>query len=183
MERFEGCAVLGASETSEPGGWERTALEARPRLVSIAFRVVRDGGDAEDAADEAIARLARERRAGVRFSDPEAWLVRTTLRLALDRARHFVRRVRKLRDLHARRREAPDPGDEAHRAELREEIWREILTLSEKRREVLVLRDMEGLAFAEIARILGIGESTARAHVYAAREKLRRKLRRFRRDP
>ncbi len=176
--------MLGRRKTRDSidetaGEWERRALEARPRLVSIAERVLRHRGDAEDTADEAISRLARELRGGVQFVEIEPWLVRTTLHLAIDRARQWVRRNAKLHDLWRSRRAESDPRAEAEKAEAREEVWRRILELPEKRQQVVVLRDMEGLAYAEVARILGIRESTARAHVYAAREELRRKLARY----
>ncbi|MCA8961554.1 MAG: hypothetical protein KDC38_13610, partial [Planctomycetes bacterium] len=78
--------------------WWATALSARPRLISVARRVVRDPAEAEDVADEAIARLAAEfdrpTIALVPIDNVVGWLHRTAVRLATDRARHWLRRQR-----------------------------------------------------------------------------------------
>jgi len=170
----------------EPGSagpsiaWEAAALGARPRLVSAARRILRDPADAEDAADEAIARLLGELRTGVRILDPEPWLYRTTLRLAIDRARRWALARGKLRDVAGRREPTfRDPHDAARSAEARDEVWRRILELPDRQQEIVILRDMEGLPFREVARLLGIAESSARSQGWAARETLRRKLERF----
>ena len=166
-------------------------MAVRERLVSVAFRVVRDDGDAADAADEAIARLAEVMDRGERV-EVEPWLVRTALRLAIDRARAVARRARLARDVARRGAESSagdgagamgeDPAGALLRVEARERVWQELLELPEKRQRVVVLRDMEGLAFAEIARLLGIRESTARVHAMEGREELRRRLARYRRE-
>lgn len=162
--------------------WDRVAIAARGRIVSVARRVLRSAADAEDAADEAIARLTCAVRIdGHRVVDAEAWLVRTVLRVAIDRARQWVRRTQGLRDVYETRPrgESEDPREVVERLEAREEVWRCILALPERRQQVIVLRDMEGCSFDEVARVLGIGESTARAHAYAGREELRRMLERW----
>ena len=183
--------LLGSRQRNEPSSWERAALAVRERLVSVAFRVVRDDGDAADAADEAIARLAEVMDRGERV-EVEPWLVRTALRLAIDRARAVARRARLARDVARRGAESSagdgagamgeDPAGALLRVEARERVWQELLELPEKRQRVVVLRDMEGLAFAEIARLLGIRESTARVHAMEGREELRRRLARYRRE-
>ena len=57
----------------------------RRRMLDLAFRMLLDFRDAEDAVQEAFARLARTDLAGL--DDPEAWLVVVTSRLCLDRIR------------------------------------------------------------------------------------------------
>lgn len=184
--RSPGSVPKGAPPGETPSSWEHAAVAFRGRLVSVARRVLRNRADAEETADEAIARLARSVAAGRGPDDIEAWLVRTALRLAIDAARTRARRRRHLpvvaaSDPEAVGRTDEDPRAAAEREELREEVWRRVLELSRMRRQVTVLRDMEGMAFADIARCLGIRESTARAHAWAAREVLRRKLERYRR--
>ncbi len=171
---------------SEIPAWERDAIAFRGRLVSVASRVLRNRTDAEETADEAIARLAKAASASRLPDDVEGWLVRTALRIAIDAARTRARRRRHLpvvaaSDPDAAGRAGDDPRASAEREELREEVWRRVLELPRMRRQVVVLRDMEGMAFADIARCLGIRESTARAHAWAGREALRRKLERYRR--
>ncbi len=157
--------------------WEQEALQARPRLVSIAKRVVRRTSSAEDAADEAIARLTREVETNRRPDHAEAWLCRAVLRIAIDETRRLERQGRHLESYSAMVPPSRDgPQESLQRVEMREQVWRALLDLPEKQHQVMVLRQMEALTYAEIARLLEITESTARAHVSAGRETLRKKL-------
>ena len=159
------------------GSWEHDALEHRPRLVSLARRVVRQSAEAEEIADEAMARLVSEHRGGTPPREAAAWLHRTVLRLAIDSARRNARRGRHLERIsHEQSTVSPDPSESTERNELREAVWRGLLELPRRQQEVMILHELEGLGYAEVAKVVGIEESTARAHAYAAREALRRKL-------
>ncbi len=141
----------------------------------MARRVVRDASEAEDVADEAIARLTTEIQAGNRIDNIPAWLSRTALRVAVDRARAWVRRNRpEWLSIAASR--ASEVGKALERTEVQERVWRHLLELPARQREVLVLHQMEGLSYREIADLLDVSESTARVHGHAGREALRQKL-------
>ena len=146
----------------------------RSQLISVARRIVRDGGEAEDVADEAIARLVAEQRDGRTIDSVPAWLHRITLRLAVDRARAWVRRQRPewQHDV-ARRPASPDPAAALESTEMRERVWLAILALPDRPRDALILRQMEGLDYAQVAAHLGVSEATARTHVHTARLRLR----------
>ena len=164
--------------------WEQEAVRLRPRLVSVARRVVRNAPEAEDAADEALARLVRERQGDNPPARVTPWLHRTVLRIAIDRARAWVRRQDARHEVgrHAQR-PSPGPEEEAQRRELREAVWRCVLELPPRQRQVIVLHQMEGLPYGEVAELLDIAEATARAHAHAARETLRHKLASWKREP
>ena len=160
------------------GGWESRISELRPRLVSVARRVVRDRHEAEDVADEVIGRLLALGPDADELRNVDAWLHRATLSLAIDRARSWVRRQKKLAELARREAASPAPPEDAVLGgERREAVWQALLDLPRRQQQVMVLREMEGLAYAEVAARLGLEESTTRAHAHAARETLRRKLR------
>lgn len=166
---------------SETKSWEREALAHRPRLVSLARRVVRQRAEAEEIVDEAMARLAREHSASHHGAEPPRepvpWLHRTVLRLAIDSARRNARRGRHLERIsYERAASAPDPSEGSQRRELREAVWRGLLELPRRQQEVMILHEIEGLGYGEVAKLTGMEESTARAHAHAAREALRRKL-------
>ena len=61
-------------------------------------------------------------------------------------------------------------------SELRTRLQREILELVETLRAPLVLHDVEGLPYAEIARVLGVAEGTVKSRIHRARRALRRQL-------
>ena len=66
-----------------------------------------------------------------------------------------------------------DPAVIAERHELRRQVWRAISDLGEAHRETLVLRDYHGLAYREIAEVLGIPMGTVMSRLHAARRQLR----------
>ena len=94
-------------------------------------------------------------------------------------ARAWLRRQRPewLSEVARRRTPSLDPSELAERAELRDRIWVHLLELPERQREAVVLHEMEGLSYPEIADRWGTTASTVRAHAHAARQALQRKLR------
>ena len=152
----------------------REALQSRSTLVSVARRVLRNRDDAEGVVDECLSLLLDpEVATGVRKLGP--WLHRTVLHRAIDRARAWIRQQERLR-AHPSAREPRSPADEVERAEKREAVWRHLLELPPRQREVLVLREMEGLSYAEVSERLEIDPATARVHAHAGRRELRRRL-------
>ena len=100
------------------------------------------------------------------------------LRIAIDQARAIARRG-PTTSLAADPVAADDPVDDAERNEVRDAVWRELVRLPRKQQAALVMHDLDGYEYAEVARLLDVREKTARAHVFAARERLRRRLKRL----
>ena len=73
----------------------------------------------------------------------------------------------------------PGPGDELERSELSAALHRAIAELPDERRIVIVLRDLEGLAYEEIAAALDLELGTVRSRLHRARMDLKEKLERF----
>ena len=71
----------------------------------------------------------------------------------------------------------PSPHEEAERADTRRRLEAALATLTDVRREVVLLHDLEGWSHREIAGHLGLAEGTVRAHLFWARRALREKLR------
>ncbi len=173
---------MTAEQKAAPGRrerhvWYAVALGLRSKLASLARRVVRDPSEAEEVVDEALARLVQVAETDGLPDEIGGWLHRTSLRIAIDRARHWVRRQRPEWLYSVGQRPAVlSPSEELERQEAREAVWHAILELPPRQREVIILHEMENLSYAEVGELLQIAESTARAHAHAAREELRRKL-------
>src|SRR6186713_2982394 len=119
--------------------FEVRLLESSTLAFRVAFSVLRHREDAEDVAQEALAkayRSFRQLRDRDRF---RAWLVRMTWRLALDRQRADRRRF--AREDRARPDETVQPQVEA--AERARLLWRAIDGLPEKLRVVVILAAIE----------------------------------------
>jgi RNA polymerase sigma factor (sigma-70 family) len=138
-----------------------------PRLAQAGLLLTGDLAEAEDLAQEAMAR-AFERWDRIRRMDsPVGYVYRTALNLHRKRLRRdaLLSRLR-LRD----RRVAPDPAEEVGP---RDEALRLLATLSREQREAVVLTEWLGLTAQEAGRALGIDPASVRGRVHRARAAIR----------
>ena len=142
-------------------------------LVRLATLLVDDQGSAEEAVQDAFVSVARRGPAGI--DDPAAYL-RTAV---LNNARSALRR-RRVRRRHLRSVEGPATSPGADHAVLVDEDARLVLAalrrLSERQREVLVLRYWADLSEAEIAASLGISAGSVKTHAHRGTTALARIL-------
>ena len=150
------------------------------RVYRFGLRVCRDGFDAEDAVQQAFLKLAR--RPDVQ-RDPSAlsWLM-TVVRNACRRLlRPFVTgRVRLSDDASLEQIQAPhlDPEAALERWRLVHGVHRAIAGLDLPHREVLVMRDVEGLSGKEVCSALGLSEAAMKSRLHRARSLVREELQR-----
>ena len=144
-----------------------------------ALGLVRSHDDALDLSQEAFARVFRH-RASLDPERPFYGLVYQVLRrLGFNWTRDRRSRAEKLEKYGGwlvERQRSPDPAREAELADLRERLEAAIDTLPDREREVLVLKEFEGLKYREIAELLGIPNGTVMSRLYAARRSLAEKL-------
>jgi RNA polymerase sigma-70 factor (ECF subfamily) len=143
-------------------------------MLDIAFRILLDLGDAEDAVQEAFSRLARTDRAAI--DDPEAWLVVVTSRLCVDRLRARQRRPADALDPLAEPADAhaPDPADQVALVDNVTLAMHAVLArLSPAERTSFVLHDVFQFPFDEVATIVGRTPAASRQLASRARRTLR----------
>jgi len=167
---------------------ERAVREHASLVFRIAYSVLRNHADAEDATQEVFLRLLKHRHRLAEVDDPKAWIARITWRVAVDRKRAQP----------APARVVPIAGDSSELepgAAVRqlcdsgagvEQIaaGREMLALVEQLigglprelREVTLLATVEELNTRELAAALEIPEATVRTRLFRARQLLRDKL-------
>ena len=165
----------------ETAAFEALVTAHQHRVFAVALRMLGNRADAEDAAQEAFLRAHRglgDFRGEARLS---TWLYAITARLCLSRLGEADRR--RVRTDEEALAAVPDGGPDPTRAMEEEErasaLHRAIAELSDERRMVVVLRDLEGLAYEEIAEVLDIELGTVRSRLHRARMDLREKLERF----
>ena len=152
------------------------------RAYFAALSLVGSREDALDLSQEAFARAYRSRDA----IDPErpfyAWLYQILRRLCFNFLRDRNTRDRALEAAgswlanDAADRAAPDPAQALEREQRRRLVAAAIETLPAREREVLALREFEGLRYKEIAALVGIPIGTVMSRLYAARQRLARAL-------
>ena len=147
----------------------------RPRLFGIAYRMTGSVGDAEDACQDAWLRWQRVDRDAV--DNPEAYLVRVVTRLALDRLQSAQRRRETYVGPYL-----PEPlvadttAQPEAAAELADSLTFAFLVLLDeltpKERAVLLLHDVFGYAFDEIASMVDLSPAACRQLASRTRRKL-----------
>ena len=143
------------------------------RLYRLARRLVSNADDARDLVQETFLRVAKSPNAipaGV--TDEEAWLVRVLVNICHDQWRKAAVRKNAGADELAPSSPHPEPALVAKRA-----IWQALDRLRPRRRAVVVMHELEGLASKEIASLLGISRVTVRWHLSRGRRELARVLR------
>jgi RNA polymerase sigma-70 factor (ECF subfamily) len=151
-----------------------TLVRTHARLVfRVAYSVLRNREDAEDAAQETYLRLMRQDLATI--DDPRLWLARVAWRVAVDRVRKHTEAP-----LEDTTPEAVDDGRMADAALLDAELQARLRILINglpaKLREVVRLSTVEEMTSLDIAQVLGIPEGTVRTRMSRARQILREKL-------
>jgi len=154
------------------------------KVYNLALRLSRNPEDASDLAQEALLRAfvsLRDFRGECAFS---TWLYRITFNVCRDEARRRRRHPSLSLDeplasgegeKSPRQLISPtgDPVEEVETREVRDAIWEGIRSLSPEFRAVLVLRDIEGLAYEEIAQVLDISLGTVKSRLNRARNALK----------
>lgn len=153
------------------------------KIYTLALRMTGNPEDGADLAQEAFLRAWRSLPSFQGESSFSTWLYRLTSNLCIDFLRREKRRkaavtVTSLDDEDsAAPAQVPDhrptPEGELERRELRAAVGQALLQLSDEHRQVLVLRELEGLSYGEIAARLSLGEGTVKSRIARARLALR----------
>lgn len=143
-----------------------------PTLYRVAFSVLRNTADAEDAVQEAFLRVLRHRDTLDEVRDQRVWLIRIVWNIVLDRKRRAKTRP-ETDDVADLARVLPATGlsaeERAAAAQHHTQILQLVEKLPAKEREVLILSAFEELNSVEIADVLGITESSVRSRLFRAR--------------
>ncbi len=137
--------------------------------------VTGDDHDADDAAQDAFLSALDRIETYDRQRPFGPWLMRIATNAGIDLLRRrAVRRTGALDE--ALVAGGPTPAVEAARSELRQRVYAALAMLPERQRLAITLFDLEGYAHADIARMLGVPEGTARSDVFHGRRRLRELL-------
>jgi RNA polymerase sigma-70 factor, ECF subfamily len=151
------------------------------RVYRFGLRVCRDGFDADDAVQEAFSKLSRRpdlpRDEGALF-----WLLAVVKRACQRMLRPWSRERAHLGERLRDDEDAPsaelDPQAALERFELVQAVHAGIAQLERPYREVLILRDLEGLSGPETCAALGLEPSAMKTRLHRARARLREQLER-----
>ncbi|MDX1659677.1 MAG: sigma-70 family RNA polymerase sigma factor [Nitriliruptorales bacterium] len=158
--------------------WDEVASRYGRKIYTTAYRLTGDPDEAQDLAQDVFVRVYRN----LDKYEPgtfDGWLYRITKNMFLDR----VRRRRRFRmeplpteEWKQHEGETPGPGDQLEAGLLRGDIEEALLELDPHFRTAVVLCDVQGLTYDEIADATGWPVGTVRSRIHRGRKQLREAL-------
>lgn len=158
--------------------WEDIVAAHSAKVYRLAFRLTGNRQDAEDLTQDVFIRVFRSLDSYV-ADNFDGWIHRITTNLFLDRVRRKSRfRMDQFGDGAEERLVCSEPLPEyaVHDAGFDPDIDRALAALSEEFRVAVVLCDVEGLSYDEIAGVLGLKLGTVRSRIHRGRTQLRAAL-------
>lgn len=181
--------LIRGLKRKEEKAFDALVLRHQGQIFNVCYRMLGNAAEAEDVAQDVFVKafIAIESFRG--DSAIGTWLYRIAVNLCKNRLKYLGRRQynstaeisdvpertfsetgtsRTVGEITAR----PDEALEGSRAETR--IQRALASLEDAFRELLVLRDIQGLTYAEVVHITGLAEGTVKSRLHRARAALRR---------
>jgi RNA polymerase sigma factor (sigma-70 family) len=161
-----------------PPSWEEIVREHSARIYRLAYRLTGNQHDAEDLTQEVFVRVFRS-LSSYTPGTFEGWMHRITTNLFLDQARRKQRiRFDALPDDSGDRLAGREPGPELawEHNNLDYDVQAALDTLPPDFRAAVVLCDIEGLSYEEIAATLDVKLGTVRSRIHRGRALLRQEL-------
>ena len=158
-----------------PPSWDEIVREHSARVYRLAYRLTGNQHDAEDLTQETFIRVFRS-LASYKPGTFEGWLHRITTNLFLDMVRRRQRiRFEGLSDDAAERLRGrePSPAQVYEDRHFDDDIQTALDALAPEYRAAVVLCDIEGLSYEEIAATLGVKMGTVRSRIHRGRAQLR----------
>ena len=167
--------------------FEYFVRQYQKKITRIAYRFLRDTGEADCASQESFLRAYQNLAAFREGSTFETWLTRICINWCKDRLKR--RRLvlyfhqgpgRDDEDSEGLQEVAPHPGPSPERRavgrEIRERLREAIETLSPRQRSIFVMKHFEEMSIPEIADLTGLDSGTVKSHLFRAAHKIRKQL-------
>jgi RNA polymerase sigma-70 factor (ECF subfamily) len=177
--------VERVKERDDDRAFDEIVRRYKSRIFNYVCRMTHDSPDAEDLTQEVFVRAFQSIRSFRADAAVDTWLYRIATNLVIDRFRRSKRAPQQwepwdeeedaLGSLPATDRES-DPAATAQLGELRLQVRKAVGTLPPKLRGAVVLHDIEGLSYEEVAEALGCPVGTVKSRLFNGRNLLRRKL-------
>ena len=157
--------------------FENRVLPSTNKLFRFALRLLNNAEEAEDVVQEVLIKVWNGRAAMDQINNWEAWCMRLTKNLSLDRLRAQKRKATDSIEVGFEvKQEGLSPHEKAEITESMQQVNKLIASLPEKQRQVMHLRDVEGYSYNEIVEIMEIDMNQVKVSLFRARSAVREKL-------
>jgi len=175
----------------DPAAMERLILKYQNRIYNVILKICANPDDAAELTQDTFVKIIENIDRFERRSGFYTWAFRIAVNLTLNycqrSAKHGFSSLDAENDEHSQRAKAqlkgflsddssPDPAVVAQNKELCRIVAKTLMEMDDAQRTVLVLRDIEGMNYAEIAKVLDIELGTVKSRLSRARSNLRELL-------
>ncbi len=150
-----------------------TVLPLSDRLFRLALRITMNKAEAEDVVQDTLLRVWECRGQWEQIGSLEAFAIATCRNRALDVSKRAGRNARSLDEIDGGQRSTANAQSELEAREEISLIRRLMDELPELQRTIMLLRDIEGQSYQEIAQALSISETQVKVYLHRARTKIR----------
>ena len=180
MTKFFENEIIRSVLRGNVNDFEKLVTAYEKNVYSLALRMVGDPEDAADMTQETFIKAYRSLSSFRGDSKFSSWLYRIASNVCLDflrsRSRHPQVSLNSSDEDDRTTFELPDmsrnPEEQLMKKLSMEAVRRGLEQLPEQQRQILVLRELGGLSYAELARILGLEEGTVKSRIFRARKRL-----------
>ena len=169
--------ALKKAQRGDPDAFEKLIRPYESRMYAVAMRMMKSEEDARDVCQDALIRIYRALPNFKGNSAVSTWIHRIVTNLCLDELRRRANVTASLESMAevgeqlVSREESPEARSE--RAEMRTNLEHAIRRLPDAQRTVIVMRDIEGFSYEEIATMLSLNLNTVKSRISRARGQLR----------
>ncbi len=185
LEAEQDRVLIESAQKGDKAAFKQLVQRHQRRAFAIAVGLLRDEQDAREVVQEAFLRVYRSLDSFQGGSTFFTWLFRIVTNLSIDLLRKPSRRDAELdegREIDEAdipllsRIDGADPLDVLRRAEIRNKLEAALEALPVYHRGVIVMREVEGMSYEEMAEAMGVSKGTIMSRLFHARQKLQRAL-------
>jgi RNA polymerase sigma-70 factor, ECF subfamily len=192
----EEASLVAELKAGSEGAYDWLIARYHQPIYSLVYRILTDPADASDTTQEVFLKVFRGMKSFNGQCSLKTWLYRIAIHEASNQRRWWFRHKSKETSMESHEDEngnvcgigetLADPGESPLEAfeheEIRARVEQELKQVAEPYRTTVVLRDIEGLAYEEIAEVLQISLGTVKSRLIRGREALRKRLEKFVRE-
>jgi len=187
-EAEEDRALIAKAQAGDMGAFRRLVERHEKRAFAVALALVRDENDAREVVQDAFLRAFKSLDGFQGTSAFFTWLYRIITNLSIDLKRKPGRQVVELDESRLSADEASvdfpaigraggtDPAEDVRRTEIAARLQAALDALPSYHRAVIVLREVDGMSYEEMAQAMGVSKGTIMSRLFHARQKLQRAL-------
>lgn len=188
-EAEEDRALIARAQAGDKAAFRRLVERHQRRAFAIALGLVRDENDARELVQDAFLRVYKSLPTFQGTSSFFTWLYRIITNLSIDLIRKPGRQTTDLEEAKLEldegadldlpflgRFDGADPADVVRRGEIAGRLRAALDALPSYHRAVILMREIEGLSYEEMAQAMGVSKGTIMSRLFHARQKLQRAL-------